>query len=108
MVRVLDGDDVRCLVSMADAIAAVREAFAAAGRGGAVMPAPFGMYLPDVGEAHVKGACLTGEPVFAVKTAASGELRHALEVGLLEAGSVYGELTAVRRGGWPAVPPTMS
>ena len=56
MVRVLDSDDVRRLVSMADAIAAVREAFAAADRGGAVMPAPFGMYLPDAGgEVHVKG-----------------------------------------------------
>jgi ornithine cyclodeaminase/alanine dehydrogenase-like protein (mu-crystallin family) len=28
----------------------------------------------------------------------SGELRHALEAGLLEAGSVYGELTAVASG----------
>lgn len=57
MVRVLDSDDVRRLVSMADAIAVVREAFAAAGRGGAVMPAPFGMHLPDAGgEVHVKGA----------------------------------------------------
>ena len=47
MVRVLDRDDVRHLVTMADAIAAVREALAAADRGGAVLPAPFGMYLPD-------------------------------------------------------------
>src|SRR4051794_23857168 len=55
---------------MAEAIAAVREAFAAADRGGAVMPAPFGMYLPDAGgEVHVKGAYLPGAPVFAVKTA---------------------------------------
>jgi len=70
VVRVLDRDDVRRLVSMADAIAAVREAFAAADRGGAVMPAPFGMHLPDAGgEVHVKGAYLTGAPVFAVKTA---------------------------------------
>ena len=61
MVRVLDSDDVRRLVSMADAIAAVREAFAAADRGGAVMPAPFGMYLPDAGgEVHVKGGRLAG------------------------------------------------
>jgi ornithine cyclodeaminase/alanine dehydrogenase-like protein (mu-crystallin family) len=62
---------------MADAIAAVREAFAAADRGGAVMPAPFGMYLPDAGgEVHVKGAYLTGAPVFAVKTA-TGFYRNA-------------------------------
>src|SRR5215475_13703339 len=55
---------------MADAIAAVREAFAAADRGEAVMPAPFGMHLPEAGgEIHVKGAYLAGAPVFAVKTA---------------------------------------
>ena len=46
MVRVLDRDDVRHLVTMADAIAAVREAFATADRGGAVTLAPFGMYRP--------------------------------------------------------------
>jgi ornithine cyclodeaminase len=62
---------------MAEAIAAVREAFAVADRGGAVMPAPFGMYLPDAGgEVHVKGAYLAGAPVFAVKTA-TGFYRNA-------------------------------
>lgn len=77
MVRVLDRDDVRRLVSMADAIEAVREAFAAADRGGAVTPAPFGMRLPDVGgEVHVKGAYLAGAPVFAVKIA-TGFYRNA-------------------------------
>jgi ornithine cyclodeaminase/alanine dehydrogenase-like protein (mu-crystallin family) len=40
VVRVLDRADVGRLVSMAEAITAVREAFAAADRGGAVMPAP--------------------------------------------------------------------
>jgi ornithine cyclodeaminase len=77
VVRVLGRDEVRRLVSMADAIAAVREAFAAADRGGAVMPAPFGMRLPEAGgEVHVKGAYLTGAPVFAVKTA-TGFYRNA-------------------------------
>jgi ornithine cyclodeaminase len=77
VVRVLGRDEVRRLVSMADAIAAVREAFAAADRGGAVMPAPLGMHLPDAGgEVHVKGAYLTGAPVFAVKTA-TGFYRNA-------------------------------
>ena len=77
MVRVLDRDDVQRLVSMTDAIAAVREAFAAADRGGAMMPAPFGMYLPEAdGDVHVKGAYLTGAPVFAVKTA-TGFYRNA-------------------------------
>jgi ornithine cyclodeaminase/alanine dehydrogenase-like protein (mu-crystallin family) len=70
VVRVLDSDDVRGLVGMADAITAVREAFATADRGDAVTPAPFGMHLPEAdGEIHVKGAYLRGAPVFAVKTA---------------------------------------
>ena len=87
MVRVLDRDDVRRLVSMADAITAVREAFAAADRGGAVMPAPFGMHLPDAGgEVHVKGAYLAGAPVFAVKTA-TGFYRNA-ELGLPVSGGM--------------------
>ena len=77
VVRVLDREDVARLVGMADAIAAVREAFAAADRGDAVMPAPFGMHLPDTGgEVHVKGAYLAGAPVFAVKTA-TGFYRNA-------------------------------
>jgi ornithine cyclodeaminase/alanine dehydrogenase-like protein (mu-crystallin family) len=55
---------------MADAIAVVRDAFAAADRGEAVMPPPFALNLPDAdGELHVKGAWLKGLPVFAVKTA---------------------------------------
>ena len=87
MVRVLDRDDVRRLVSMADAITAVREALAAADRGGAVTPTPFGMYLPDAGgELHVKGAYLTGAPVFAVKTA-TGFYRNA-ELGLPVSGGM--------------------
>jgi ornithine cyclodeaminase/alanine dehydrogenase-like protein (mu-crystallin family) len=70
VVRVLDRDDVEQLVSMADAIAVMRDAFAAADRGEAVMPPPFALHLPDVdGELHVKGAWLTRSPVFVVKTA---------------------------------------
>ncbi|MBO0771253.1 MAG: ornithine cyclodeaminase family protein [Actinobacteria bacterium] len=70
MVLVLDRADVQRLVAMADVIAAVREAFAAADRGQAVTPAPLSLRLPDSdGELHVKGAYLTGAPVFAVKTA---------------------------------------
>jgi ornithine cyclodeaminase/alanine dehydrogenase-like protein (mu-crystallin family) len=89
VVRVLDRDDVRRLVSMADAITAVREAFAAADRGGPhkqeldprILVAA-GKYVPDSIEA----------------AAASGELHHALAAGLLEVGSVYGQLTAVASG----------
>ena len=70
MVLVLDRGDVRRLVSMADAIAVVREAFVAADQGRAVTPAPLELRLPEVdGELHVKGAYLQGAPVFAVKTA---------------------------------------
>src|SRR5260370_37576097 len=72
---------------MADAITAVREACAAGDRGGAVMPARFGMHVPDVGgEVHVKGAYLTGAPVFAVKTA-TGFYRNA-ELGLPVSGGM--------------------
>ena len=70
MVRVLGREDVQQLVGMADAIKAMREAFTAADQGLAVMPAPLELRLPEVdGELHVKGAYLTGAPVFAVKTA---------------------------------------
>lgn len=70
MVRVLGRQDVQRLVGMADAIAAVREAFVAADQGRAVMPAPLELRLPEAdGELHVKGAYLRGAPVFAVKTA---------------------------------------
>jgi ornithine cyclodeaminase len=70
LVRVLGRRDVQRLVGMADAITVVREAFAAADRGAAVMPAPLELRLPEAdGELHVKGAYLKGAPVFAVKTA---------------------------------------
>lgn len=48
VVRGLDSGDVRRLVSVAEAIAAVREAFAVADRGGAVMPAR-GMHVTVAG-----------------------------------------------------------
>ena len=70
MVRVVRGEDVQRLVSMMDAITAVREAFVAADQGRAVMPPPLELRLPEAdGEFHVKGAYLTGAAVFAVKTA---------------------------------------
>jgi ornithine cyclodeaminase len=77
VVRVLGRGDIERLVGMTDAIAAVREAFAAADQGRAVTPAPFELHLPDFdGELHVKGAYLAGAPVFAVKTA-TGFYRNA-------------------------------
>jgi ornithine cyclodeaminase/alanine dehydrogenase-like protein (mu-crystallin family) len=47
VVRVLGRQDVQRLVGMADAIAAVREAFVAADQGRAVMPAPLELRLPE-------------------------------------------------------------
>jgi ornithine cyclodeaminase len=68
-VRVLNQGDVRRLISAADALTVVREAFIAMDRGRAVMPQPLELHLPDRdGELHVKGACLLDAPVFAVKS----------------------------------------
>jgi ornithine cyclodeaminase/alanine dehydrogenase-like protein (mu-crystallin family) len=70
LVRVARREDVQRLVSMTDAITAVREAFVAADQGRAIMPPPLELRLPEAdGELHVKGAYLTGAAVFAVKTA---------------------------------------
>jgi ornithine cyclodeaminase/alanine dehydrogenase-like protein (mu-crystallin family) len=99
VVRVLDSADVGCLVSMAEAITAVPEAFAGwlardahVTAVGSVMPhqqeldprirVAAGKYVPDSIDAAVNSA----------------ELRHTLEARLLEAGSVYGEPTAVAAG----------
>jgi ornithine cyclodeaminase len=55
---------------MTDAIVAARAAFVAADHGLAVMPPPLDLRLPEAdGELHVKGAYISGSPVFAVKTA---------------------------------------
>ncbi|HZD70042.1 MAG TPA: hypothetical protein VFA45_14405 [Actinomycetes bacterium] len=70
MTLVLDRSDVRRLVTTADAITVIQEAFAAADRGEAVMPAPPALRLPEAdGELHAKGAYLSGAPVFVVKSA---------------------------------------
>ena len=69
MVRVLGREDVQRLAGMADAIAAVREAFIAADQGQAVTPAPLELRLPDAdGELHVKGAYLLGASVFCLRS----------------------------------------
>lgn len=74
--RILSRADVQRLISAADALAVVREAFIAADRGQAVMPRPLELHLPDRdGELHVKGAYLLGAPIFAVK-AATGFYRN--------------------------------
>jgi ornithine cyclodeaminase len=70
LVRVLGRQDVEELITMTDAIAAARAAFVAADQGLAAMPPPLDLRLPEAdGELHVKGAYISGSPVFAVKTA---------------------------------------
>lgn len=70
MTRLLDADDVRALLTPADALEAVRGAFVRLERGEATVPQIMDFVFPG-GEAHVKGAWLHGDPYWSVK-AASG------------------------------------
>jgi ectoine utilization protein EutC len=70
-VRVLLEEEVRGLIGPAAALAAVREAFAALGRGEATLPGVIGFDVPaHRGEVHVKGAYLHGQPYYSIKEAA--------------------------------------
>ncbi len=81
-VRVLNRADVQRLICLADAVAAVREAFIAADRGRAVMPRPFELHLPDRdGELHVKGAYLLGAGALAADLLARPDARTAAVIG---------------------------
>lgn len=72
----LGESEIRALVGMEEAVAAVEESFRALARGGAVLPPPIGMDLPAAaGEVHVKGAYLAGAPEFVFKVA-SGFYRN--------------------------------
>ncbi len=67
---VVEEDELRSTVHEAEALDAVRKAFRALAEDGVEQPPPMGLEIPAVrGEVHVKGAYLTGEPVFAVKVA---------------------------------------
>ncbi|MEX2421717.1 MAG: ornithine cyclodeaminase family protein [Actinomycetota bacterium] len=71
-VLVLYEPQVRNLVSLGDAREAVRGAFEALADGRAVQPASLDLEAPaGIGEMHVKGSYLSGEPFFSLK-AASG------------------------------------
>jgi Ornithine cyclodeaminase/mu-crystallin family len=99
VVRVLDNADVGRLVSMAEAITAVREVFAGwLARGAHV--AAVGSDMPHKQELDPRILVAAGKyvPDSIDAAADSAELRHSLEARLLEAGSVYGELTAVASG----------
>jgi ornithine cyclodeaminase len=62
--------EIRGLIGPAEALAAVRDAFARLARGQATLPGVIGLDLPaHAGEVHVKGAHLHGSPYFSVKTA---------------------------------------
>jgi ornithine cyclodeaminase/alanine dehydrogenase-like protein (mu-crystallin family) len=80
-VRLLSAADVRALITPADALAAVRDAFVRLARGEASLPPILDLAFPGAGgEAHVKGAWLHGDPYWSVK-AATGFYRNP-ELGL--------------------------
>jgi ectoine utilization protein EutC len=71
-VRLVTEQQVRGLVSPADAVTAVRAALVQLARGAVVMPEPSELDLAEArGDMHVKGAYLKGAPYFSYK-AASG------------------------------------
>jgi len=79
--KVVEESRLRELVGEKEALDAVELAFAALARGRVIQPPPLGMDLREVlGEVHVKGAYLEGEPIFAMKVA-SGFYRNP-ELGL--------------------------
>src|SRR5512146_2708469 len=70
MIPIFDEQEIRSAVSPADAVAAVRQAFEADGRGETVVPAVINLAIPGVdGEFHVKTAYVAGMPQVAVKVA---------------------------------------
>ncbi len=71
-ILVLYEPQVRSLITLEEAREAVRAAFVALAEGRAVQPASLDLEAPGrLGEMHVKGSFLTGEPFFSLK-AASG------------------------------------
>lgn len=75
-VRVLNETEIRGLIGPAEALAAVRDAFAAFAQGRATLPDALGLEFPDrEGEAHVKGAYLHDAPYWSIK-AATGFYRN--------------------------------
>jgi len=81
--RVLREPEIRALVGPREALAAVRQAFAALADGAADLPAVLDFEFPEQrGEAHVKGAYLHGAPHWSVKAATGfyGNAAHGLPV----------------------------
>jgi ornithine cyclodeaminase/alanine dehydrogenase-like protein (mu-crystallin family) len=75
-VLILYEPQLRTLISLRDARESVRAAFASLAEGRAVQPASLDLEVPGrIGEMHVKGSYLAGEPFFSLK-AASGFSRN--------------------------------
>lgn len=82
--RVLSETEIRSVVSMHDAVGAVEDAFAGLSQGRAQLPAVMHFDFPDAnGDAHVKGAFLSGAPYYVVKIASGfyDNPRRGLSVG---------------------------
>jgi ectoine utilization protein EutC len=70
MIAILNEAEIRRAITPADAIEAVRQAFAADGRGQTVVPSVINLAIPGTdGEFHVKTAYVAGIPHVAVKVA---------------------------------------
>ena len=70
-VTLLFEKDIRELIGPAEALTAVREAFAKLARGEAILPGVIGIDMPEHrAEVHVKGAHLRGTPYYSIKEAA--------------------------------------
>ena len=68
--KVIDEQKIRAVVREPEALTAAEIAFRAMAEDRAQIPAPMGLFIPEVsGEVHIKSAYLRGAPVFAVKIA---------------------------------------
>ena len=68
--QVIDETTIKSRTGEAEALEAVDRAFRALAEGRVMQPPPMSLDVqPAGGEVHVKGACLAGSPVFAIKVA---------------------------------------
>ena len=80
-VRVLNEQEVRSLIGVPEALAAVRDAFARMGRGETMVPPAMIIWVPEnAGEVHIKAAHLHHTPYYAVKFATM--FQHNADLGL--------------------------